>query len=747
MKRQIVVAIVVSLLLGACDMASGPTSNAPTIAGTNAPLVDLGQPEGVAQAFLDAWMAGNYEGMYSLLSPNSQAEYTLDQFARIYTGNATTMTLVNLEAAPLSVLPETTGQTAQFAFRVIYHTFVLGDIEQELTMQLVFADNRWGIAWTPGLIFPELAGGNTLQLEIELPARANIYDHEGLWLVSANASTVTISIVPGEVSSNWEAQMLELLSTVLRMSPDEIQQNYAGLPPDQIWALGDADAETVQAHASALNSYPALRFENKSGRRYYNVLAPHVLGYTAHIPAEHLDYYRGLGYQGDEIVGLGGLELWGEKYLAGTRGGVLSAYTPGGQFFAEIFRREPEPAQSLYATLDRGLQEIVQDAVTEAYRAGELTWAPTAGGAAVVVLDVNTGDVRAMFSYPYYDPNALNPNNLHPQAQTGTYAQDLLNDPRKPLLNRATQGVYPPGSIFKIVPMAAVLESGLLSPDASYTCTGVWTELGVDNPRYDWFEGGHGTLTLEQALTASCNSYFYHIGLLVGQQDPNLIPAYARDLGLGQDFDGFHIESATGLVPDPDWLWQARGETWTISDSVNLVIGQGQLQVTPLQIAVMLSAVANGGTIYEPNLIDRIGLIGEQPTYVSEPVALRQVSVSPENLSIIRESMRGVVTDQALGTAEYRLGSLQIAAAGKTGTAQVSAPGAPPIAWFGGFVPYDNPELVIVVMVENGGEGSGVAAPIFRRIVEKWYGLRVLDWPLDWGNPDIFDFVTDLPGE
>lgn len=744
MKRQLSTVIVVALLLTACDLIGGSNTPSSSPSPQATATVDVTQdPEGVAKTFLNAWAAGDYAGMYSLLSPNSQLEYSLEEFTNTYTSMATTMTLVSLDAAPLSL--QSTGTTAQLAFRVVYTTAVLGEIEEEMMMNLVFAEDHWGVAWTPALIFPEMAGGNILQLEIETPSRANIYDRNGLWMVSANATTFTVQVVPGEISTEYEGQMLDLLSRVLRMTPERIQQNYAGLPEDWYVSLGDVDAETIQDNWSALNSYPGLYFAEKSGRRYFDVLAAHVLGYTSYIPADQLDQYKQLGYQGDEIVGLSGLEAWGETYLAGTRGGVLNAYTPGGEFFVEIARRDPQPAQSLYTTLDRHLQAIVQDAIEDAYRFSGETWAPTAGGTAVIVMDVNNGDILAMASYPYLDPNVLHPNNNHPLL-TETYLNDLFNDPRKPFLNRATQGVYPPGSIFKIVTAAAGLGSGVYDAGTTYTCTGVWDGLGPDNLRYDWYEEGHGTLNLPQALTASCNPYFYQLGMVTGQESFDIIPEYARQFGLGREL-GIQIEENTGQVPDPDWLWKERGEEWTIADSVNIAIGQGALQVTPLQIVIMASAVANGGTVYQPQLVDRIGLIGEDPTIVFEPVVLNEVPLTGEQLQTIREGMRGVAVDRTIGTAEYRLGSIQIPVAGKTGTAQVSQEGAPPLAWFIGFVPYDEPEIAIVVMVENGGQGSSVAAPIFRRIIERWYNLSVLPYPDDWADPELFDFVTDEIGE
>lgn len=737
------------LLLSACGLVgAGGESDQPAVqvGDDQAPLVaDLGIPDGVAEAYLRSWQDGNYEAMYSFLSPNSQAEYMLEDFVDIHVSTADTMQATSVETALISVLTAESGITAQAAYRVIYHSLILGPIERELTMQLIYSEQAgsWGVVWTPGLIFPELAGGNTLALEIENPSRANIYDRNGLWMVSANAAAVQISIVPGQVGVGFEQDMLVLLSQILRMTPDEIQQEYAGAPADWDIPLGVADAEIVQANWNALNSYsPPLRFTDQTSRRYYNVLAPHILGYTGYIQPEQLDYYRRRGYQGDEIVGQMGLELWGEDYLAGQRGGTLSAYTPSGQFFTVVAERDPKPAQSIYTTIDRNLQGIVQDAVEEAYRVSERTWAPRAGGASVVVVDVNTGDILAMDSYPRFDPNVFNPLNYHPLATEG-FRQELLNNPLRPLLNRTTQGQYAPGSVFKIISTATALGSGLFQTDTTYTCVGQWNELG-NFVRYDWLARGHGTLTLQQGLTASCNPWFYHVGMVTGRESFDLIPTYAREFGMGSEL-GIEVAENEGLVPDPAWLWETRGEEWTLEDSVNIAIGQGNLLVTPLQIAMAMATIANGGTLYEPHLVDRVGLIGEEPTLVVTPVVIRQVDLEPEQLQTIRGSLRNVAIDPIIGTAEYRLGGLEIAVAGKTGTAQVAGTGDPH-AWFAGFVPYDEPEIAIVVLIENGGQGSSVAAPIFRRIVEEYYNLRVLPYPVDWGDPENFDFVDPETG-
>jgi penicillin-binding protein 2 len=731
MKRRFGILVLALLaLVGCVGNGAGQGSSAGEVE-TPPPVT----PDGVAQAFLLAWEAGDYAGMYSHLSPNSQAEYPLDTFTAIYTNAASTMTLVTLDTEPLSLLEQ--GTSAQVHFHVDYQTVAVGEISRDMDMLLVYGGGRWGIAWSPALILEELANGNTLSLEGETPARANIYDRNGQWMVSADATVLTISVVPAELPDDEETiqDMLELLGRVLRRTPEQVRQNYEGLPEDWYIALGDADNEIVQENWTQLSRYSGLYYQEKSGRRYYNVLAPHVLGYTGFIPEDDLAYWQDEGYRGDEIVGLMGLERSEETVLAGRRGGRLMVWTPSGEFFSEIASLDPIPSQSVYTTLDRDLQTIVQNAIEEAYTYSQPTWAPTSPGAAVVVMDVHTGEVLAMASYPLFDPNVMTPFNNHPDFQG--YSERMAADPRSPFLNRATQGQYPPGSVFKIISMSAALGEGLYQPDTTYTCTGEWNELGEPLPC--WLPEGHGTITLADALAYSCDTYFYGVGLRTGMEDFDMIPRYAREFMLGQE-TGIQIAEEPGLIPDPDWLYQQRGTNWTLFDSVNTAIGQGDVLVTPLQIAMMMSAVANGGTIYRPQLVNHIGLIGEEPSWTFEPEVLGQLPVSEENLAVIQESLRRVATDPS-GTAEWRLGSMQIAAAGKTGTAQAPGEMAYPHAWFAGYFPADDPEIAVVVLIENGGQGSGVAAPIFRRIIEEYYGLRVLPYPEDWADPDLFEFV------
>jgi penicillin-binding protein 2 len=348
-----------------------------------------------------------------------------------------------------------------------------------------------------------------------------------------------------------------------------------------------------------------------------------------------------------------------------------------------------------------------------------------------------------MASYPDYDPNLFDP--INPDSAAGL--RSLLNDPGRPLVNRVTQHTYPAASVFKIVTLSAALISGAYLPDTRYTCTGVWDRLGPNYIKRDWLEGGHGNITLRQALTFSCDPYFYDVGFTLDQVDSFLVPDTARGFGLGAPTNIQGLLEVAGNIPDPEWKLATYGEGWARGDSVNMAIGQGFVEVTPLQIVNMLAAVANGGTLYRPQIVHRIGEGGGAPEETLEPEVLGTLPISAEQLAIIQESLYAVTT-QSGGTAVHRFQNLAIPVAGKTGTAEVPPAYRPdgtlndePTAWFAAYAPAaltpdlpdipDEPEIAIAVVIEHAGEGSAVAAPIVRRVVELYYGILPLT-PFPW---------------
>ena len=701
-------------------LAPTPTLPGPGIATSLPP-----NPEGTAGAFLNAWAGKDYLGMYALLSPLSQAAITQEDFVNRYKDAAEQMTLISVESQILGSFQK--DLDAEVRFKVTFKTALVGDIATEITMPLRYDGARWGVSWDDGLILPDLKGGNALFMEYKVPSRANIYDRNGL-AFAAQTDAVAIGIIPGQITD--ENKLLRELSELLGRHPETIKALYQFAQPDWYVPVGEASADQIQQRINVLSSLGGLSLNTYQTRYYLNgpLGAPHAIGYLSAIPAEALDYYKSLGYRGNERVGISGIEAWGEKYLAGKRGGTLRVVTPGGQVVKTIASSDSAPSQSIYTTLDRDFQKQVAQAMSDM-------------SGAAVVLNLNTGEVLAFVSSPSFDANLFDYTN-----RNSSTLGEVLNNPRQPLVNRVTQSLYPPGSIFKVVNVSSALISGLFDRDTKYNCTGVWNELGPNFIKYDWtVDHGlppHGEISLLESLIVSCNPYNYHIGLEVYNKDPQLLPKIAREFGLGKPTGIVGLldntnEEVGGLVPDPDWKKQNIGDAWSAGDSVNMAIGQGYLQVTPLQMATIYAAIGNGGTLYRPQMIQAIAAPGADPVYTFKPEVTGKLPLTPEQLDVIREGLHGVVNNPK-GTARYRFLGLQIPVSGKTGTAE-TVTGGKPHAWFIGFTQAnreDKPDIAIAVVLQNRGEGSEWAAPVFRRIVEDYFygGPRTLyDWETEFG--------------
>ncbi len=708
-----------ALLLVSCSSPSAitstiqshtPTAIPPTPTLTPTPLPP--SPEATAATFLNAWQAGDYAAMYALLSPPSQAALDAESFTTRYQNALSTATVLTVTTRLQSALQEE-GQ-AYVSFQLTFDTALVGTLTADTTMSLSLHGEQWLIDWDEGLIWPQLAGGQYFRMAYIIPARANIYDRAGLGLATMG-TIVTIGVIPGEIEAESEELLLSTLATITGLSPDEIRGRYVAAPADWKIPIADISAEISVDYNDLLASIPGIYREEKEGRTYPHSsetgAAPHVVGWVSPVPAEELEAYHARGYRGDEWVGVSGLEAWGEEFLAGQHGGVLSVVTPEGEAIATVAERPASPSRPIYTTFDRGFQRQVQQIL---------------GGrkGAIVVLDVQTGAVRALASGPGFDSNVF----IGPSGAVGR--AQILADPRRPLFNRATQGTYPLGSVFKIVTLATALEKAGMDPDQTFFhCPGYWEALGPASRKACWKEEGHGDISLRDGLIESCNVVFYSVGQTLDGIDPGALPSMGRGFGLGELTGLESIAEQEGLVPDPDWKVNSRGEVWWVGDTVNLSIGQGHLNVTPIQVARMMAAVANGGTLYRPYIIERIGPSGDNTSeQVTQPQAVGTLSISAENLAIIQEALLAVTT-QGNGTAVNRYYGLGIPVAGKTGTAEAGGEDTEPHSWFAAYAPADNPEIAIAAIIENAGEGSTIAAPLVRQVIEAYYDLALSPLP------------------
>ncbi len=741
MKSQFVVLFGLLLALAACSQeAAVPAPEDSYVEVTLTPLPSAtpeatatsipSGAEGIGLAFFRAWEGKDYLGMYSLLSPQSQALVDSRTFVTFYEELMEVATVLDIHAQPLSARQE--GERAEFDARVTWDTAAVGQIIRDHNMDLVYSEGRWGVVWDESLVLPELEGEQRLYMEHRIPARANIYDIDGDAL-AFQGSIITLGVIPGQIQD--EEGLLSAMSQVLGMTPEDIEFLYAASLPDWYVPIGDITGQTMEQNFNLLQPYigQGLVTEDRLTRLYIESgIAPHIVGHTGYVPAESLEFYKAQGYRGDEQVGLTGVEAFGEEYLTGQRGGTLNIVGLGGEHITTVQEREPKQSRAIYTSIDDEFQAAVEQALAEAIETH-----PLAEAGSIVVLDVNSGAVRAMASYPDFNPNVFDPLRLN----ADTELLRVLNDPGRPLVNRVTQGEYPPGSTFKLVTYTAAINSGLYTPETRYTSTGSWNRLGDSFIKYDWLEGGHGTIPLRQALVVSCNSCFYDAGYNLDQLDPFILPNTAREFGLDAPTGIEGLPENSGLIPDPDWKLENAGEGWVPGDSVNMAIGQGFVQVTPLQMARIIAAIANGGTLYRPSVIDRIGAgagAPEEPWPVEEQ---GQLPIAPSDLEVMRQSLRDVASG-AWGTAAYQFEDFPVPVAGKTGTAETVIDNSH--AWFAGYAPaepyttadgtlIESPELAIVVMIEHAGEGSEVAAPIFRRVVENYYGITPVR-PYPWGD-------------
>jgi penicillin-binding protein 2 len=541
--------------------------------------------------------------------------------------------------------------------------------------------------------------------------RGRIHDRDGR-LLADNRPAFDVTVLRKEVDD--PEQLLDHLARYLAVDRQTLRERWqAGkkLPRYRPIPLAwDVDRTTMERIMENALDLPGVLIETRPVRSFpQGALAPHLLGYLGEINEQQLRTAQFAYYRAGEFVGKAGLEKQLEGFLHGETGVRRVEVDVQGKNMRILNTREPLPGHNIFLTLNSDLQRAAQQAFGD--QAG-----------AAVALDIHTGEVLAMVSQPAFDPACF------ARGLTGEEWRDLLHNPLHPLQNRAVSGQYPPGSIFKIVTALAALKAGVATSDTTVYCKGAMT-LG-DHTFRCWKRAGHGRTDLRKALKESCDVWFYQVALEVGI---DRIAAMARDLGLGEAL-GLPVDlEKSGLIPDRQWKKQRFGSSWYKGETLNAAIGQGYILTTPLQLAAMTAAVANGGQVLRPRIIQRIETCQGQVRQQSRPEVLRRAELSPAHLATVRSALEAVVNERG-GTA-WGSRLEQLPYAGKTGTAQVvklrekirNDRDIPyrfrDHALFAAYAPAQKPQIAVAVVVEHGLHGSSAAAPIAQAMIASYFGL------------------------
>ncbi len=553
-------------------------------------------------------------------------------------------------------------------------------------------------------LFISQAEVNRLRMIVEYAPRGVFFDHNGKQLVQNVASNDLVAY-PNQLSADLEKTIEILREMFPETTVDEFREkltNVDRLSPKPIPLISNITHEKMLMVLARSSDLPGIGVENKANRKYADGgLYSHILGYVGKITAEEHD--KNSDYLLTESIGKTGLEKTYEKILRGKHGARRVEVNSAGKVKDELSKIPAEAGVNLRLTIDSELQKKVTESLKN-----QLQKAGVNKGVAIA-MDPRNGDVKALVSLPNYDDTAL------AQGSDHQIISDIFANPNQPLLNRVIQGQYPPGSTFKLAVSIGGLEERVIDANTIVQSTGGIRVGSWFFP--DWKAGGHGTTNLFKALAESVNTFFYIVG--GGHQDQKglgieKITKWAEKLGFGLktgiDLPGEKV----GFLPSPDWKLKNKKEPWYIGDTYHAAIGQGDILVTPIQMANVTATIANGGIIFEPRLVD--ASVKSDGSVIQEYKAKikKQNVFDPGSGSLVRQGLRQTVTDGS-GRA---LNDLSVAIAGKTGTAQTS--GGKTHAWFTSFAPYDNPELVFTVMLEDAGGGDVFAVPVAKDVYD-WY--------------------------
>ncbi len=559
-----------------------------------------------------------------------------------------------------------------------------------------------------GSYYQNLAEINRTREKILPAARGLVYDAAGVPLTK-NLPIFDALILPRDLSLNdiKRREQINLIAQTINYDPNIINEQLAKHPPNFKYLI--TIKENIEYEEAILlkikaQQIPGLYIELRNQREYiFPEEFSHILGYEGKISEKELAEKENDNYSLNDYIGKTGLELSYEPILRGKFGLETIEIDALGQEKKTLNREDPQNGENLTLTIDQNVQKRVRDILKSALA----RYNKPRGS--VVMLNPQNGEIIALVSLPDYNAN------LFAQGISQEDYKKLSEDENNPLFDRAIKGEYPSGSTIKPVVAAGALQEGLITDRTTVmSAGGLWLYDRWFFP--DWAAGGHGPTNVYKAIAWSVNTFFYMIG--GGYEDfkglgLEGLEKYMKLFGLGDKLGIDLPGEAVGLVPNPDWKKKVKNEDWYIGDTYHLAIGQGDILATPLQIADYTAIFVNGGKLYQPHLVKEIYTNDDKQ--IIEPIILRENFIDPKNLDIVKKAMRQTVT---VGSAQD-LNSLSIDVGGKTGTAQWHSE-KKPHAWFTGFAPYENSEVVITVLVEEGGEGSIVSVPIAQDIFN-WY--------------------------
>jgi len=574
--------------------------------------------------------------------------------------------------------------------------------------------------------YAQAATANSVRTVIAPAPRGLITDRTGKVTLATNVPSVNVVGFPIDVQGQQRVTEMAMLASILHTSASHLMRAMAAgdqASPFAPVVLGENVSALVRAELSErIRQFPGVGLQSAYVRTYpQGSLAAHVLGYTGAITAQEYASYTAQGYLGNEQVGQAGLESQYEQYLRGVPGQTqIEVDAAGNPVDAGSVSSTPAVQGD---TLQLSIDVPTQIALENQLRQRVLS-SGTATGAAGVAIDPNTGQILAIASYPTYSPNAFITHN-------NRLITSYLRSSRDPLLNRAFESSYPPGSTFKAISAISAVSLGILSPTELIDGPPEITLFGTVFPNFG--KENNGVITLPTALEVSSDTYFYQVGDRFWHlHDAAVSQSSNANSGLQQQewADKFGFSSLTGIdipgevkgrVPTPSWKkayfsqYDPAQETWLPGDNINMAVGQGNLLVTPLQMAVAYSAIANGGDLVTPtvgmNLSNQSGQVVRQLSGVTPP---RPLGLDPAVLAVVRQGLF-LVTQGGNGTASGVMGPVSASGgpviAGKTGTAQSGVNGEADHSWFVGFAPFANPKIVIAIVVEHGGTGASAAVP------------------------------------